>query len=42
MGLVLLMVTKTITPMMNELKVKKNFTNIYTEDSPHGYLKEME
>ena len=28
--------------MMNELKVKKDFTNIYTEDSPHGYLKEME
>ena len=28
--------------MMNELKIKKDFTNIYTQDSPHGYLKEME
>ncbi len=27
---------------MNELKVKKKFTDIYTQDSPHGYLKEME
>lgn len=27
--------------MMNELKVKKDFTDIYTQDSPHGYLKEM-
>jgi len=27
--------------MMNELKVKKDFTNIYTQDSPHKYLKEM-
>ena len=26
---------------MNELKVKKDFTNIYTQDSPHSYLKEM-
>jgi len=28
--------------MMNELKVKKDFTDIYTQDSPYGYLKEME
>lgn len=27
--------------MMNELKVKKDFTNIYTQDSPFSYLKEM-
>jgi hypothetical protein len=27
---------------MNELKVKKDFTDIYTQDSPCGYLKEME
>ncbi|QLH03792.1 hypothetical protein C5F47_03795 [Nitrosopumilus cobalaminigenes] len=27
---------------MNELKVKKDFTNIYTQDSPYEYLKEME
>ncbi len=26
---------------MNELKVKKDFTDIYTQDSPCGYLKEM-
>jgi len=26
---------------MNELKVKTNFTNIYTQDSPYEYLKEM-
>ena len=26
---------------MNELKVKTDFTNIYTQDSPYGYLKEM-
>jgi len=26
---------------MNELKVKKDFTDIYTRDSPHSYLKEM-
>lgn len=26
---------------MNELKVKKDFTGIYTQDSPHSYLKEM-
>jgi hypothetical protein len=26
---------------MNELKVKKDFTDIYTQDSPHSYLKEM-
>ncbi|AJW70709.1 hypothetical protein [Nitrosopumilus adriaticus] len=26
---------------MNELKIKKDFTDIYTEDSPHSYLKEM-
>ena len=28
--------------MMNELKVKKDFTDIYTQDSPHDYLEEME
>ena len=27
---------------MNELKVKKDFTDIYTQDSPYEYLKEME
>jgi hypothetical protein len=27
--------------MMKELKVKKDFTDIYTQDSPCGYLKEM-
>ena len=27
---------------MNELKVKKDFTDIYTQESPCGYLKEME
>ena len=27
---------------MNELKVKKDFTNIYTQDSPYEYLKEMD
>ena len=27
---------------MNELKVKKDFTDIYTQDSPHDYLEEME
>jgi len=27
--------------MMNELKVKKDFTDIYTQDSPFRYLKEM-
>ena len=27
---------------MNELKVKTNFTNIYTQDSPYEYLKEMD
>ena len=27
---------------MNELKVKKDFTDIYTQDSPHEYLKEMD
>ena len=27
--------------MMNELKVKKDFTDIYTQDSPSRYLKEM-
>lgn len=27
---------------MNELKIKKNFTNIYTQDSPYEYLKEMD
>ena len=26
---------------MNELKVKKDFTDIYTQDSPYKYLKEM-
>jgi hypothetical protein len=26
---------------MNELKVKKDFTGIYTQDSPYEYLKEM-
>ena len=26
---------------MEELTVKKDFTNIYTQNSPHGYLKEM-
>lgn len=26
---------------MNELKVKKDFTDIYTQESPCGYLKEM-
>jgi len=26
---------------MNELKVKKDFTGIYTQDSPYSYLKEM-
>lgn len=26
---------------MDELVVKKDFTNIYTQDSPHGYFKEM-
>jgi hypothetical protein len=26
---------------MNELKVKKDFTDIYTQDSPYRYLKEM-
>ncbi len=26
---------------MNELKVKKDFTDIYTQDSPYEYLKEM-
>jgi hypothetical protein len=26
---------------MNELEVKKDFTDIYTQDSPTGYLKEM-
>jgi len=28
--------------MMNELKVKKDFTDIYTQDSPYKYLKEMD
>ena len=28
--------------MMNELKIKKDFTDIYTQDSPRSYLKEME
>ena len=27
---------------MNELKVKKDFTDIYTQDSPRSYLKEMD
>jgi len=27
---------------MNELKVKTDFTNIYTQDSPYEYLKEMD
>ncbi|MFB5620895.1 MAG: hypothetical protein ACE5RC_07180, partial [Nitrosopumilus sp.] len=27
---------------MNELKVKKDFTGIYTQDSPCSYLKEMD
>ena len=27
---------------MNELKVKKDFTDIYTQESPCGYLKEMD
>tara|TARA_B110001454_G_scaffold208604_1_gene221265 strand:+ start:173 stop:991 length:819 start_codon:yes stop_codon:yes gene_type:complete len=27
---------------MNELKVKTNFTDIYTQDSPYEYLKEMD
>jgi hypothetical protein len=27
--------------MMNELKIKKDFTDIYTQDSPRSYLKEM-
>ena len=27
---------------MEELKVKKDFTDIYTQDSPRSYLKEME
>jgi len=27
---------------MNELKVKKDFTDIYTQDSPYRYLKEMD
>ncbi len=27
---------------MDELKVKKDFTDIYTQDSPHEYLKEMD
>ncbi len=27
---------------MNELKVKKDFTDIYTQDSPYEYLKEMD
>jgi hypothetical protein len=27
---------------MNELKVKKDFTDIYTQDSPRRYLKEMD
>ena len=27
---------------MNELKIKKDFTDIYTQDSPYGYLKEMD
>jgi hypothetical protein len=27
---------------VNELKVKKDFTDIYTQESPCGYLKEME
>ena len=26
---------------MNELKIKKDFTDIYTQDSPYSYLKEM-
>ena len=26
---------------MNELKIKKDFTDIYTQDSPYEYLKEM-
>ena len=26
---------------MDELKVKKDFTDIYTQDSPYEYLKEM-
>ena len=28
--------------MMKELKIKKNFNDIYTEDSPRSYLKEMD
>jgi len=27
---------------MDELKVKKDFTDIYTQDSPYEYLKEMD
>ena len=27
---------------MEELKVKKDFTDIYTQDSPYRYLKEMD
>ena len=27
---------------MDELKVKKDFTDIYTQESPCGYLKEMD
>ena len=27
---------------MNELKIKKDFTDIYTQDSPYEYLKEMD
>lgn len=27
---------------MNELKVKTDFTDIYTQDSPYEYLKEMD
>jgi len=27
---------------MNELEVKKDFEDIYTQDSPYGYLKEMD
>jgi len=30
-----------LSSMMKELKVKKGFTDIYTQDSPCGYLKEM-
>jgi hypothetical protein len=27
---------------MNELKIKKDFTDIYTQNSPYEYLKEMD